>query len=89
MTGSTALGLFQQILLMAAILGGPVLVVALAIGVVVSLVQAITQVQDMTLTFVPKLVAISLTLLLLGSWMLQHAVTFTERLFANIPAYVR
>jgi flagellar biosynthesis protein FliQ len=89
MTTSTALGLLQQMLLMSVTLGGPVLLVALAVGILISLVQAITQIQDATLAFVPKMVAIGLTLLVLGSWMLQHAVTFTERLWTNVPLYVR
>jgi flagellar biosynthetic protein FliQ len=70
-------------------LGGPVLGVALLIGVLVGILQAVTQVQEMTLTFVPKIVAIALTVLACGSWMLRSLASFTEELLTNIPRYVQ
>ncbi len=70
-------------------LGGPVLGVALVIGVVVSILQAVTQIQEMTLTFVPKVVAIGLTVLVCGAWMLRSLVSFTEELLRRIPEFVR
>ncbi|MGI5817248.1 MAG: flagellar biosynthesis protein FliQ [Armatimonadota bacterium] len=70
-------------------LGGPVLGVALLIGVLVGIVQAVTQVQEMTLTFVPKIVAIGLTVLACGSWMLRSLAGFTTELLTNIPRYVQ
>jgi flagellar biosynthesis protein FliQ len=70
-------------------LGGPVLGVALLIGVVVGILQAVTQVQEMTLTFVPKIVAIGLTVLACGSWMLRSLASFTTELLTNIPRYVQ
>ncbi len=70
-------------------LGGPVLGVALLIGVLVGILQAVTQVQEMTLTFVPKIVAIALTVLVCGSWMLRTLANFTARLFEDIPRYVQ
>jgi flagellar biosynthetic protein FliQ len=76
-------------LTLAALLAGPLLLVSMVVGVVISLVQAVTQIQDMTLTFVPKVLALALTLLLLGSWMLQQSVTFTTELFRNLPSYIR
>lgn len=64
--------------------GGPVLVVALVIGLVISIIQATTQIQEQTLSFVPKLFAILLTLVLLGNFMLNSLVAFTENLFSII-----
>jgi len=70
-------------------LGGPVLMVALVVGTVVGILQAVTQIQEMTLTFVPKVVAIGLTVLICGSWMLRSLANFTVELIGNIPKYVQ
>ncbi|NLO06862.1 MAG: flagellar biosynthesis protein FliQ [candidate division WS1 bacterium] len=70
-------------------LGGPLLAVALVVGTVVGILQAVTQVQEMTLTFVPKIVAMGLTVLVCGSWMLRSLAGFTEELLRRIPEYVR
>lgn len=66
----------------------PVLLVSLVVGVIVSLFQAVTQVQEMTLTFVPKIFAIILTLVLIGPWMLTTIVTFTSTMIAGAPAFI-
>ena len=63
---------------------GPILVVALVIGLVISIVQATTQIQEQTLSFVPKLFAILLTLVVLGNYMLNTLIAFTTRLFSII-----
>ncbi|MEA3402294.1 MAG: flagellar biosynthesis protein FliQ [Armatimonadota bacterium] len=70
-------------------LGGPVLGVALVVGVAIAILQAVTQIQEMTLTFVPKVIAIGLTILACGSWMLRSLASFAEELFRHIPEYVR
>jgi len=70
-------------------LGGPILGVALVVGVGVSILQAVTQIQEMTLTFVPKILAIGLTLLVCGGWMLRSLVSFSEQLFARLPQFVQ
>ncbi|MGZ6825287.1 MAG: flagellar biosynthetic protein FliQ [Mycobacteriales bacterium] len=77
-----------QALLLAAKLAGPLLLVALVVGVVVSLVQAVFQVQDQTLSMVPKLVLGGLVLALTGGWMLRITVEFTQQLFERIPSLV-
>jgi flagellar biosynthesis protein FliQ len=66
-------------------LGGPILLVTLGIGLAVGLVQSVTQLQEQTLTFVPKCVGVCLVILLGGAWMLQTTVAFTNDLFARIP----
>ncbi|MEW6116890.1 MAG: flagellar biosynthesis protein FliQ [Nitrospirota bacterium] len=76
---------FETILLV----GGPVLLVSLVVGILISIFQAVTQLQEMTMTFVPKIVAVFLTLLVALPWMVRVLVTFTRSIFENIPLYVR
>jgi len=68
---------------------GPVLLVSLVVGFVISLLQAVTQIQDFTLTFVPKILAVFLCLFLFLPWMASILVSFTSRIIGNIPMYVR
>lgn len=70
-------------------LSGPILGVALVVGVAISILQAVTQIQEMALTFVPKVIAIGLTVLLCGSWMLRSLGGFTEELLRRLPEFVR
>ena len=72
-------------LVLAAKLCAPVLVTALVIGFAVSLLQSITQIQEVTLSFVPKAIGVSIALLVSGHWMISETVTFTRELFARIP----
>ena len=69
-------------------LAGPILLISLIAGSLISLVQAATQINESTLIFIPKLIGVVLILLLLGSWMLQQAVTFTSELFTSLPDLV-
>ncbi|MCW2921924.1 MAG: flagellar biosynthetic protein FliQ [Thermoleophilia bacterium] len=69
-------------------LGGPVLLVGLVIGLVVSIFQAVTQIQEQTLVFIPKIVGIVAVLAITGPWMLNVMVNYTEELFREIPALV-
>jgi len=78
-----------QALMLAAKLAGPLLLVALVVGVVVSLLQAVFQVQDQTLSMVPKLALGGMVLALTGGWMLRITVEFTQQLFERIPDLVR
>lgn len=89
MTETTVIELARQSMLVSAQLAGPVLAVALVAGILVSVFQAVTQVQEMTLTFIPKIVAAVLALLLFGPWMLQSLVDFTARLFNDLPYLAR
>lgn len=75
-------------LVLAAKLAAPVLVTALVVGFVVSLVQSVTQIQEVTLSFVPKAIAASIALVVAGHWMIAELVAFTQELFARIPALV-
>lgn len=85
MTDTTVLNLASQALILITKLAGPVLAVSLFVGLVVSLFQVVTSIQEPTLTFLPKLMAIGLVLLFLGHWMLGIAVAYTENLYNSIP----
>ena len=70
------------------LLSGPLLAVALAVGLVVSIIQAVTQIQEQTLTFVPKLLAVSGTVLVALPWMIQVMIKYTTELFRSFPTLV-
>lgn len=74
-----------QALLMAAKLSAPVLITALAVGLLIGLLQSATQVQEITLSFVPKAIAVAAVLAVSGYWMIQELVTFTQWCFDQIP----
>jgi len=67
----------------------PILGVGMIVGLFVSLIQAVTQIQEATLTFVPKIVATFLSLLFLLPWMMNKMMSFTEQIIVNIPHYIR
>jgi flagellar biosynthetic protein FliQ len=74
-----------QTMIICAKLCAPVLIMSLAVGLIVSLFQSVTQIQEITLTFVPKLIGIGLVLMLSGHWMLGELIGFTNHLFDMIP----
>ncbi len=88
MTETDIVHICSQALVLAAKLSGPLLLVALVSGVVISLLQAVFQVQDQTLSTVPKLALCGAVLALTGGWMLRTAVEFTRELFDRIPTLV-
>jgi flagellar biosynthetic protein FliQ len=88
MTPEQVIGLSQQALQIMLLLSAPVLAVALGVGLLVSVFQAATQINEMTLTFIPKLVAMLVTLLIAGPWMLTTMTDYIHQLFDSIPALV-
>jgi flagellar biosynthetic protein FliQ len=88
MTEAYVLTLAQNAITIMVILAGPALIVSLVIGSLISLVQAATQINEVTMTFVPKIIGIGLILILLGSWMLQQMLVFTSNLFNSLPSLV-
>jgi flagellar biosynthetic protein FliQ len=88
-TDATVLQLLNQMLVTTALLCAPVLGVALVVGVAISILQAATQVQEMTLTYVPKMLAVALVLGLLGPWMLHQMVSYSSHLLEMLPQYAR
>jgi flagellar biosynthetic protein FliQ len=85
MSDTMVLEIALQAIIIAAKLAAPILLVTLAVGFGISLLQSVTQIQEVTLTFVPKLAAVALVLLFAGNWMLAEMVSFTEGLFEMIP----
>lgn len=63
----------------------PLLLAGLAVGLLVSIFQAVTQIQEQTLTFIPKIVAMGLVLVVAGPWMLSEVITYTQQLYSSIP----
>lgn len=89
MTPSEAISLTQNAVTLTLLLSAPVLLVAMVVGLLISLFQAVTQIQEMTLTFVPKIVAVFATLLFLSSWMITKLVDYTHELIVNLPNIIR
>jgi flagellar biosynthetic protein FliQ len=85
MTPETVLTIARESLMVTALLAAPLLLVALVTGVTVGILQAATQINEMTLSFIPKLLALMLTLLVVGPWMLQLITSYTRTLFTSIP----
>ena len=71
------------------IVSAPVLLVSLAVGLIISLFQAVTQIQEFTLTFVPKILAVFVTLFLFFPWISRVLIAYTTNLITNIPVYIR
>ena len=88
MTDVEVLNILTGALAISARISGPLLLVALVLGVAVSLFQAVTQVQEMSLTFVPKLAGMAVTLVFAGNWMLRELVGWVEALWSSIPGMV-
>jgi len=84
MSPNDAIDIGRDAIVVSLKLGGPIMLLALVVGVVISLIQALTQIRETTLTFVPKIVAILLAMLLLMPFMLTTLTTFTERLFDRV-----
>ena len=84
---NTEVGVYwiQQMLTATVVLSGPLLVAALVVGLIISVVQAATSIQEMTLSYVPKMAAIVVLLFLFIGYMLQYMITFMERIFNFIP----
>lgn len=87
MNDSVVMNLCHQAFMTALLTSGPIMLAVLVIGVVVSLLQAITQVQEATLTFVPKLLGAGIVMLVGGHWMLDQIVRFTGELFGQLARY--
>ncbi len=83
------LTLGQETLKTAAILAAPMLGAALIVGLLVSVFQAVTQINEATLTFIPKIIVIALVLVLAGPWMIDTMSKFSIELFENVATYVR
>lgn len=89
MTQTSIVGLVQQALLTFIMLALPILIVSIVVGLLVSILQATTSIQEQTLTFVPKMIAMIAVMYFLGNWMLMYLSDFTVRLFNILPSLAR
>ncbi len=85
MTQQVALEIVSQTMIMAAKIAGPILLSAMVVGLAISLFQSVTQIQEMTLTFVPKLLVVGLVIAIGGHWMLGQFTGYVHQLFGELP----
>ena len=85
MTDSSIIDIAMQTMLVALKLSAPILVTSLVIGFTISLFQSMTQIQEFTLAFVPKLIGVGIALVVSGNWMLHTMISFTTSLYESIP----
>ncbi|MGH8671357.1 MAG: flagellar biosynthesis protein FliQ [Burkholderiales bacterium] len=88
MTPDSVISIGQQALQVTLFVAAPPLLAALITGVVISIFQAATQINETTLTFIPKLIVLFIALVVFGPWMLGVLVDYTQRLYASIPGFV-
>jgi flagellar biosynthetic protein FliQ len=88
MTPDTIIDISQQALYVIVMLAAPMLISALAIGLLIGMFQAATQINEMTLSFIPKLLVLVLSIAVAGPWMLNTLLTFTRRLYLEIPGLI-
>jgi len=88
MTPETVMTIAQRALEMTLLLAAPLLLVALLVGLLVGVFQAATQINEMTLSFIPKLLGIATALVVAGPWMLKELISYTQTLIASIPSLV-
>jgi flagellar biosynthetic protein FliQ len=88
MDQDTVVNLASQAMSLAFKVAGPLLLVAMAVGLLVSIFQAVTQIQEQSLTLIPKIAAIAVVTVLLGPWMLDQLVVYTTNLYSAIPTLV-
>jgi len=88
MSHTLIVDLARNAIMLALLVAGPMLVVALLVGLTVSVFQAVTQIQEQTLTFIPKMLVTGLVILLAGPWMMNEMVSYTVALYTSIPSMV-
>lgn len=89
MTPEFIIAFAKEAINMTLMLSMPMLGLGLAVGLLVSIFQAVTSIQEMTLTFVPKIIAVFMGLLFFAPWMLEELTSFTRQIIENIPIYIR
>ncbi len=87
MSSDLALALTNDMLWTAILIAAPVLGLSMLTGLIISIFQVVTQIQEMSLTFVPKILVVALSLIVFGSWMMQTLLRFSSTTIANIPSY--
>jgi len=89
MSQQLVIDLGRETLMIAILLAAPLLGASLIMGIIISIFQAVTQIHEMTLTFIPKIAAVTIVLIILMPWMLSIIVNFTVKLLASLPNYAR
>ncbi|MCY0875297.1 MAG: flagellar biosynthesis protein FliQ [Firmicutes bacterium] len=89
MDGNFVIGLGQQVIMMVLELAGPILLVGIIVGLVISIFQATTQISEQTLVYFVKTASIILILLLAGPWMMSQMLNFTTNILGNLQQYIR
>ena len=89
MTPEFVIEFAKQAIILTIYLSMPMLGLGIAAGLIISIFQAVTSIQEMTLSFVPKIIAVFLGLLFFAPWMLEEVTAFTRRIIENIPFYIR
>lgn len=88
MTQDIVVNLATQAMTLAFEVAGPILLVGLVIGLAVSLFQAVTQIQEQSLSFIPKIIGLALVIVLLGPWMMDRLINYVTNLYMSIPSLV-
>lgn len=88
MNQDTVINLASQAMTIGIEVAGPMLLAGLVIGLVISIFQAVTSIQEQTLTFIPKVIALALIIVVLGPWMLRQIVDYTQNLYHDIPTLI-
>ena len=88
MTPESVMTIGSQAIQLSLVLGAPLLLVALVVGLIISIFQAATQINEATLSFIPKLLAVFVTLVIAGPWMLAQMLDYMRALFSSIPQLV-
>lgn len=88
MTPETVISIAEQGVWMVMLISGPLLLLALVVGLVVSIFQATTQIQEQTLAFIPKIVAVLLGIIFFGPWMLNHMLSYANDIFNNLTRFI-
>ncbi len=89
MTPDMVVSFVQRALELGLILAGPVLLITFLVGLIISILQSATQIQEMTLSYIPKIIAAYLTILVLGAWLLSKILDFTKYIIINIPVWIK
>ena len=88
MTPQMVVSIGREALMLTIMVAGPLLLSGLIVGLIISIFQAVTQIQEMTLTFIPKILAVALSLLLFLPWIINRLTDFTNHMFELIPGFV-
>lgn len=89
MSENYVIDLFQQSVYTILIVSGPMLILALLVGLLISIFQATTQIQEQTLAFVPKIIAVLISLVIFGPWILSHMIDYTLNIFEQMSSIVK